>query len=136
MLGSAIMCADENTTDSDFALVKLERKIQWENYPHIRPVCLPADASETYEGRSAIVTGWGTTNTGAFPPDLKEVEVGVISNEVCKIDCFKKYNNIFLRHVKRTTTINQAISVTVCSAPWFRAGGRTPATVTPAGHWW
>merc|ERR1719397_1357769 len=96
MLGSAIMCADENTTDSDFALVKLERKIQWENYPHIRPVCLPADPSQTYEGRNAIVSGWGTIepgiqehiqeHTGAFPPDLKEVEVGVISNKACKVD--------------------------------------------------
>jgi len=77
---------NENTTDSDFALVKLERKIQWENYPHIRPVCLPADASETYEGRNAIVTGWGTikNNMRANPPDLKEVEVDVISNEACK----------------------------------------------------
>ena len=83
-----IMRADITTVESDFALVKLERKIQWENYPHIRPVCLPTDASETYEGRNAIVTGWGTikTNMRENPPDLKEVEVGVISNEVSIID--------------------------------------------------
>jgi len=68
----------------------LERKIQWEEYPHIRPVCLPADASQTYEGETATVTGWGNTYRPPlpplFPPSLQEVEVGVITNKACAED--------------------------------------------------
>ena len=67
--------------DYDFALVKLERKIQWQENPHIRPVCLPADASQTYQGKTATVAGWGIRKGGPRPY-LQEVEVGVITNKV------------------------------------------------------
>ena len=69
-------------SDYDFALIKLERKILWKNYPHIRPVCLPANGKETYEGRKATVAGWGWTDFTDFPATLQEVEVGVINNKV------------------------------------------------------
>ena len=75
-------CADHTAHTYDFALVKLERKIQWHEYPHIRPVCLPADASQTYEGQNATVAGWGITYLEFPVLKLQEVEVGVISNKV------------------------------------------------------
>ena len=77
-------CADPDRTGYayDFALVKLERKIRWDEYPHIRPVCLPADASQTYEGQNATVAGWGITYLEFPVLKLQEVEVGVISNKV------------------------------------------------------
>ena len=74
--------SDRTIGDYDFALIKLERKILWKNYPHIRPVCLPTDGKETYEGRNVIVTGWGVTNFSRLPATLQEVEVGVINNKV------------------------------------------------------
>ena len=82
MILSLKKISDVIISDYDFALIKLERKILWKNYPHIRPVCLPANGKETYEGRKATVAGWGVTDITDFPATLQEVEVGVISNKV------------------------------------------------------
>ena len=75
-------CADRTAHTYDFALIKLARRIQWEEYPHIRPVCLPADASQTYESETATVAGWGRLERPVLPPSLQELEVEVISNKV------------------------------------------------------
>lgn len=48
---------DTYSTDYDFALLKLETRIEWSDNPHIRPVCLPGGTND-YAGDTAYVTGW------------------------------------------------------------------------------
>ena len=81
-VAAQLKISDRTTADYDFGLVKLERKISWKHYPHMRPVCLPADDKETYEGRNAIVSGWGVTESTPLSATLQEAEVGVINNKV------------------------------------------------------
>ena len=66
---------NSNTTDEDFSILKLKKAVDFSANPHIRPVCLPTDTSDTYVGLMATVTGWGDTD-----PDPVEV----LSNTACK----------------------------------------------------
>ena len=69
----------------DFSMIKLDREVDFQAYPNIRPICLPTDPSETYTGVTATVTGWGTTSYGGQLSNvLNEVDLNVLSNEVCK----------------------------------------------------
>ena len=74
-----------STTDDDFSMLKLKNAVDFSANPHIRPVCLPTDTSETYVGVTATVTGWGTKSSGgSLSSTLREVEVEVLSNSACK----------------------------------------------------
>ena len=44
----------------DFVLIKLER-INFDHYPHIRPICLPSSRSRDNDGQGGVVVGWGFT---------------------------------------------------------------------------
>jgi len=73
-----------STLDYDFSLLKLDSAIDFAGNEHIRPVCLPADDSNTYAGEQATVTGWGTTSSGGtVSQQLREVTVQVLSNTEC-----------------------------------------------------
>lgn len=74
---------DHQTTDYDYALLKLETRIEWSENQHIRPVCLPEGTSD-YAGHMAYVTGWGALSSGGATSNvLREVAVKVISNSEC-----------------------------------------------------
>jgi len=78
---------NDRTTDNDYSMLRLKNAVNFASYPHIRPICLPTDTSETYAGVTATVTGWGTTSSqGSLSSTLKEVNVGVVSNGACKND--------------------------------------------------
>ena len=78
---------NERTTNYDFALLKLRTPVDFCAKAHIKPVCLPTDASQTYAGSVATVTGWGTTTSGGnLSSTLQEVEVVVLTNYNCKGD--------------------------------------------------
>ena len=52
----------------------------------VNPICLPSldESNETYEGKSAIVAGWGMTEKGeTSTKQLMHVEVPIISNSQC-----------------------------------------------------
>jgi len=73
----------------DFSLLQLSERIDFSIHPHIRPICLPLNDEYTYENDLAVVTGWGTTKvSGAevLSNVLLELNVNVLSNEVCKND--------------------------------------------------
>ena len=55
-------------------------------------MCLP-DLKENFVGNKAVVIGWGRTAHGAIstPSKLQEVEVEVITSEMCQ-DWFKSNN--------------------------------------------
>ena len=67
------------TVNNDFAMLKLQKAVDYCAYPHIRPICLPTDTSQTFAGVEAILTGWGTTCLNGSPSSsLLEVTVKVI----------------------------------------------------------
>merc|ERR1712013_430414 len=69
------------TTDIDFSLLKMKKTIDFSKYSHIRPICLPADASQDYTDFTATVSGWGTLSSGgSSSKKLREVDVKVLSN--------------------------------------------------------
>ena len=76
-----------STLNNDFSLLKLEDAVDFCSHPHIRPVCLPTDTSNTFAGDDAIVTGWGTISSGGWlSSSLLEVTVKVLTNNACKND--------------------------------------------------
>ena len=78
---------DDLTTDYDFSMLKLKSSINFCNFPHIRPVCLPSDSSLNYALETATVTGWGTTSSGgSLSSKLREVDVKVLTNSQCGAD--------------------------------------------------
>ena len=69
--------------------MKLVFPVDFKKYLGIRPVCLPMDDQMDYSGRSATVTGWGTTSSGGKTSTvLRGVDVTVLSNN----DCRTKYS--------------------------------------------
>jgi len=75
-------------TTYDFALVKLADPVDFSVHPHIRPICLPTNTLNTYEGYTATTTGWGRTNKygdyDILSQKLLENDVKVISNKQCR----------------------------------------------------
>ena len=50
---------DEQGVWNDFALIELSERVDFSQYPHIRPVCLPDSSHIDYDGQIATVAGWG-----------------------------------------------------------------------------
>ncbi|MCP4344819.1 MAG: trypsin-like serine protease [Desulfobacterales bacterium] len=66
------------TLDSDIALLELERNV---SYPAIQL----ASGENTFEGKVAIVMGWGSTiGRGGYAEKLQQVTVPVVSNWTCR----------------------------------------------------
>lgn len=77
---------NRSTVENDIALVKLERPI-----PNLGPEAIVQLQSETVErvfapvGACAVVTGWGhTTHQGTVANTLQQVDVPIISPELCR----------------------------------------------------
>ena len=51
---------DEAFVMNDVALVRLAKPVVFSD--SVRPACLPDDDGERYEGRRAVVAGWGSTS--------------------------------------------------------------------------
>ena len=76
---------NEYWNSPDVALLTLEEPVTFDS--KINPICLPSlsDASNSYEGSHAIVSGWGESESGNTSLDkLLHAEVPVISNSECK----------------------------------------------------
>lgn len=75
---------DPLSTDNDIALLRLEADIVGEVVSTIR---LPDMLGDTHNAPSidkrVTVSGWGQTEAGEFPTQLKAVEVELISTEIC-----------------------------------------------------
>lgn len=70
------------TFENDIAILELESPI--ERKPHIVPICLP-EISEEFEGRMAIVSGWGRLEYGGNVPNvLHQVSVPIMNNTKCQ----------------------------------------------------
>ena len=47
----------------DIALLELERPVPWEEFPHIRPICLPENSALEVSSLRGEISGWGATET-------------------------------------------------------------------------
>merc|ERR1712215_455606 len=74
--------------DYDFALLKMQKPVDFITNQHIRPIYLPTNPSFKYEGVPAIATGWGRiTNCEVqypFPDKLQEINLEVLSKKICQ----------------------------------------------------
>ncbi|XP_066975573.1 inactive CLIP domain-containing serine protease A8-like [Macrobrachium rosenbergii] len=72
--------------NNDIALLTLQHLVDFSSNPHISPVCLP-ESSEIFIGQRCYSTGWGKDsfgNEGQYQRILKEVEVPIVSHELCQ----------------------------------------------------
>ncbi|XP_068216481.1 trypsin-1-like [Palaemon carinicauda] len=79
---------NDATYDNDIALVKVTEDFNFNNIG-VGPVCLPdLGSAETYAGKKATVSGWGTLGyqTGVYPNELREAEIDVVSPLTCIAD--------------------------------------------------
>ncbi|XP_027246512.1 transmembrane protease serine 11G [Cricetulus griseus] len=68
--------------DDDIAVVKLSSPILFSE--NLRRVCLPDATFQVLPKSKVFVTGWGALKAnGPFPNSLQEVEIEIISNDVC-----------------------------------------------------
>jgi len=69
-------------SDNDVALLKLSEPVDLNVYT---PACV-ARSGDTFIGQNAWVYGWGATSFGGeYPEKLLEVEVKIVSQDICKI---------------------------------------------------
>jgi len=83
---SVIKRSDYTETDvnNDIAILKLSQEVVFNS--NVVPACLPTDASRTYTGYSAYVSGWGTTQeSGSTSNVLKVTQQKILPNtdQVC-----------------------------------------------------
>lgn len=75
--------------DNDVAILVLKGRFNFDKY--IQPIPLAVERPE--EGTQVTVTGWGTlVEDGDIPDQLQQVQVLVVSNDVCK----KAYSSLLL----------------------------------------
>ena len=70
---------------SDVAVLTLEKPLTLTS--KVYPACLPSldESEDTFEGKTAVVAGWGKTETGdTSEKQLMHVKVPIISNTQCK----------------------------------------------------
>ncbi|XP_063244255.1 transmembrane protease serine 9-like [Bacillus rossius redtenbacheri] len=78
---------DVNSYNHDIALLRLRKPITYTK--RVRPVCLPQDDADP-AGRSGIVVGWGrTTEGGALPSIVQEVQVPILTLQQCRQSKYK-----------------------------------------------
>merc|ERR1711973_813857 len=75
---------NSRTTNNDYSVLTLCEEVEFTD--KISPVCLPSAGGQgtQYEGKDAIVSGWGTLSSGGSRPDkLQDVTVKTMSNSAC-----------------------------------------------------
>lgn len=73
---------NSNSQDNDFSLLELVSPAPISSAVGI--ACLPPDVSQTFEGTTLTISGWGTTSSsGSQSTDLKVGTVQGLSNNAC-----------------------------------------------------
>jgi len=85
----------------DFTLIKLSTSVDFSQFPHIRPACLPEPSTRISEGDPVTVVGWGNTQVD-FHPEGDNIIQGedrapspVLKKLNLKLSSKKKCQNIF-----------------------------------------
>jgi len=77
----------EGSLHNDIAIIRLMKKIDWKNYPHVAPVCLPEYQKLPLPGKKCWVTGWGKDaflSDGSYQSILQEVDVNLVDSKICE----------------------------------------------------
>ncbi|CAL4202489.1 unnamed protein product, partial [Meganyctiphanes norvegica] len=75
---------NSNTMENDVALLKLSQPLTFGSDNKVAPIC-PPEAGNLYTNIDALVTGWGTTESGGDVSDtLLEVTVPTMPNSNCQ----------------------------------------------------
>ncbi|CAG0894960.1 unnamed protein product [Darwinula stevensoni] len=95
--------------DNDIALMRLDTPVNWNAYPHIRPICLPSGPLSV-AGQTVTIAGWGCTNVlgavlGYTSTKLREATLQVVSDDVCRRTASAPNYNNFLCAQKTGSTI-------------------------------
>lgn len=69
-----------STLDFDIVIVEVRTPFIGEN---IQPIMLATQNMQVYEGRTAVVAGWGDTNDGNVNTILHKVDIPVVNHEKC-----------------------------------------------------
>ena len=59
---------NSGTLDNDFSLLKLSNPVDFDSFPDIFPACWPTQ--DEVPGEWAIISGWGTTQSGGSQPNI------------------------------------------------------------------
>lgn len=71
------------TNNNDIALMELTFPVTISE-DRLVPVCLPQPNDSIYDGKMAIVTGWGKTALGGLSATLQELMVPILTNAKCR----------------------------------------------------
>ncbi|CAL7941481.1 unnamed protein product [Xylocopa violacea] len=74
------------TLYNDIAILRIDHEVDFLKNPHISPACLP-EKREDFTRNRCWTTGWGKDafgDFGKYQNILKEVDVPVVSNQVCE----------------------------------------------------
>ena len=112
---------DRRIIDNDIALIKLAEPIPLGGGDNtVRPVCLPANNENDFDGLVATTAGWGVTSQGGSQSKvLLKVDVPIISNKVCGSD---------------QTQYNGKITQNMICAGNLNEGGKDACQVDPKFH--
>lgn len=73
------------TLYNDVAILRMDKPVDYNKYPHISPACLP-NPRDDYTGTRCWTTGWGKDafgDFGKYQNILKEVDVPIVGQAQC-----------------------------------------------------
>ncbi|XP_045465057.1 uncharacterized protein LOC123674181 isoform X1 [Harmonia axyridis] len=73
------------TLYNDLAILRMDKPVDYNKYPHISPACLP-NPRDDYTGTRCWTTGWGKDafgDFGKYQNILKEVDVPIVGQSQC-----------------------------------------------------
>jgi len=68
----------------DITLVKLDKDVELNEY--VRPICLPQATDRLQADEKTVNVGWGQTEEGSEPKQLRQVVLPVVDWKICKED--------------------------------------------------
>lgn len=71
------------TNNNDIALMELTFPVTISE-DRLVPICLPQPNDALYDGKMAVVTGWGKTAVGGLSATLQELKVPILTNAKCR----------------------------------------------------
>jgi len=72
---------------NDIAIIRLNRKVNWGEMPHVAPICLPQPKDLSALEGKCWVTGWGKDAfflQGEYQSILQEVDVDLVEPKTCE----------------------------------------------------
>ncbi|XP_066929533.1 trypsin-1-like, partial [Clytia hemisphaerica] len=73
---------DSDTMENDIVLLELNNEVTFNDF--IAPACIVDKSKHLVQGTTAVVSGWGTLESGGDQPEiLQKAEVNIVSRDTC-----------------------------------------------------